>query len=70
MVNLLGTGPDRGARLEGVEAALRDPAVAVHVYGKRRVFERRKMGHVTALSDDVDTALARARAAASALRWS
>ena len=69
MVNLLGTGPDRDARLEGVERALGDPAVSVHVYGKRRVFERRKMGHVTAVADDPETALARARAAAAVLRW-
>ena len=36
-------------RVRGVEAALRDPGVAVHLYDKRRVFERRKMGHVTAV---------------------
>ena len=47
MVNLLGTGADRPARLAGLERALADPAVHVHLYGKRRVFERRKMGHVT-----------------------
>ena len=70
MVNLLGTGPARDARLNGVDRALGDPAVAVHVYGKRRVFERRKMGHVTALAVDPETALARARAAAAFLRWS
>ena len=70
MVNLLGTGPDRDAHLDGVAAALGDSAVAVHVYGKRRVFERRKMGHVTAMADDPETALDRARAAAAVLRWS
>jgi 5-(carboxyamino)imidazole ribonucleotide synthase len=71
MVNLLGTGPARDARLEpvGVGAALADPAVHLHVYDKRRVFERRKMGHVTALDATTDAALARARAAAAHLRW-
>ncbi len=69
MVNLLGTGPDRPARLAGLDRALADDGVHVHVYGKRRVFERRKMGHVTVVADDVETALERARAARAALTW-
>ena len=72
MVNLLGTGPDRDARLVGMETALGDPDVHVHVYGKRRVFERRKMGHLTVVgraADDADDALERARRARAALRW-
>ena len=69
MVNLLGTGPDRDARLAGVDVACADPDVHVHVYGKRRVFERRKMGHVTVVGTDADEALARARAARAALSW-
>ncbi len=69
MVNLLGTGPDRDARLAGMEDALADPGAHVHVYGKRRVFERRKMGHVTVVGTDADEALARARAARAALSW-
>ena len=71
MVNLLGSGPKRPARLAGLRDALADPSVAVHVYGKRAVFDRRKMGHVTALAPDgeVDDALARARTAAGRLGW-
>ena len=70
MVNLLGAGEPREARLEGVEAALADPLVHLHVYDKRRVFERRKMGHVTvAGASNADEALARARAALAKLRW-
>lgn len=69
MVNLLGTGRDRPARLVGLERALRDPGVSVHVYGKRRVFLRRKMGHVTVVSDRLGDATERARAAAAALSW-
>jgi 5-(carboxyamino)imidazole ribonucleotide synthase len=69
MVNLLGTGPDRPARLGGLEEALSDPLAHVHVYGKRRVFERRKMGHVTVVADDPQDALVRARAARASLRW-
>jgi len=69
-VNLLGDGELRDARLEGIEAALADPLVHVHVYDKRRVFERRKMGHLTvAGAGDVDEALARGRVALARLRW-
>jgi len=68
-VNLLGTGPDREARASGLDRALALPGVHVHLYDKRRVFERRKMGHVTALGATVEEALARARAAAEEIRW-
>lgn len=69
MVNLLGAGARRPARLLGAAAALADPAVHLHLYGKREVFERRKMGHATALATTVDEALARARTAVSALAF-
>ena len=69
VVNLLGRGPAREARLLGVDAALRDPAVHLHLYDKRRVFERRKMGHVTALGATPDEALDRARTARDRVRW-
>ncbi len=69
MINLLGTGRDRPARLSGLDRALEDPDVHVHVYDKQRVFERRKMGHVTVLGRDADEALDRARWAREALTW-
>ena len=70
MVNLLGAGAPREARLEGVEGALADPLVHLHVYDKRRVFERRKMGHLTVVgAADVEEGLARGRAALAGLRW-
>ncbi len=69
MVNLLGSGPLRDACLVGVAAALADPGVHLHLYDKRRVFERRKMGHLTATGPDVDAALDRARHALATLSW-
>ena len=71
MVNLWGAGALRDARLEpaSIGRALADPAVHLHVYDKRRVFERRKMGHVTALGSSTEDALTRARAARDELRW-
>jgi 5-(carboxyamino)imidazole ribonucleotide synthase len=69
MVNLLGTGPKRAARLLGVDDALADPSAHLHLYDKRLVFERRKMGHLTVVDASSETALERARRAAAALRW-
>lgn len=69
MVNLLGTGPRREARLLGIATALADPTVHLHLYDKREVFERRKMGHLTALGSDANDALMHARAAVAALSW-
>jgi 5-(carboxyamino)imidazole ribonucleotide synthase len=72
VVNLLGSGPDRPARLEPVTLAraIAEPAVHLHVYDKRRVFERRKMGHVSATGTTTNEALQHAQAAAALLRWS
>jgi 5-(carboxyamino)imidazole ribonucleotide synthase len=71
VVNLLGSGQSRAARIVplGLARALADPAVHLHIYDKRRVFERRKMGHVTATGSTTEEALQRARAAAALIRW-
>jgi 5-(carboxyamino)imidazole ribonucleotide synthase len=68
MVNLLGdrAGP---VRLGGVHAALADPNVTLHLYGKGESWPRRKLGHVTALGETTGDALARARQAAQRLSW-
>jgi 5-(carboxyamino)imidazole ribonucleotide synthase len=71
MVNLLGTGATRTARLDGLglSRAMADPTVHLHLYDKRQVFERRKMGHVTAIGPTIDDALERARATVRLLAW-
>ncbi|MBB6350715.1 5-(carboxyamino)imidazole ribonucleotide synthase [Nonomuraea muscovyensis] len=62
MANLLGgDDPDLFKRYEHVMA--HDPGVKVHFYGKQ-VRPGRKIGHVTALGDDLDAVRARARHAA------
>ena len=43
-------------------AALREPSVHLHLYGKSEAREGRKMGHVTVLDDDAEVAATRARA--------
>ncbi len=68
MANVLGGEPGGLAideRLHHLFAA--DPGVKVHLYGKA-VRPGRKIGHVTALGDDLDTVRARAALAARWLR--
>ncbi|MCC5951464.1 MAG: 5-(carboxyamino)imidazole ribonucleotide synthase [Acidimicrobiia bacterium] len=64
MVNLLGA--DEPLDLAAVPQALDDPRVRVHLYGKAWR-PGRKLGHVTAVGDAVDTARQAAHAAAAAL---
>jgi 5-(carboxyamino)imidazole ribonucleotide synthase len=62
MVNLLGDLWSRGE--PAWECALAaDPGVKLHLYGKRTPTPGRKMGHLTVLDPDPETALARALAA-------
>jgi 5-(carboxyamino)imidazole ribonucleotide synthase len=68
-VNLLGEGAPRPAHPTGIYAALEVPDAHLHLYDKATVFERRKMGHVTALGTDPEEALARAREAAGHIGW-
>jgi phosphoribosylaminoimidazole carboxylase, PurK protein len=69
MVNLLGEGAPRPAHPTGIYATLDLPDVHLHLYDKHTVFERRKMGHVTALGSTPEEALARAREAAAHIGW-
>ncbi|MCS7080524.1 MAG: 5-(carboxyamino)imidazole ribonucleotide synthase [Chloracidobacterium sp.] len=66
MVNLLG-GFDAPARPIGLETALQVPGVTVHLYGKKASRPGRKMGHVTALGDDLAETRERALRAARAI---
>lgn len=66
MVNLLG-GFDAPARPTGLEAALQVPGTTVHLYGKKASRPGRKMGHVTALGEDLIETRERALRAARAI---
>jgi 5-(carboxyamino)imidazole ribonucleotide synthase len=67
MVNILGGG--NGDELGGVKSLLRDPDLALHMYGKAHAALRRKMGHFTVLGEDADDALRKAEHGRRQLHW-
>jgi 5-(carboxyamino)imidazole ribonucleotide synthase len=68
MVNLLGAGKGSGAP-HGLGDALAVPGAHPHIYGKTISAPGRKMGHVTALGETLDEALATAQRAAGHIRF-
>ncbi len=68
MVNLLGDLWNRAGDQPRWDAALRlDPGISIHLYGKQIPASGRKMGHLTVLDPDPQTALDRALAARHSL---
>ena len=68
MVNLLGDlWYSAGGEPRWDVAFRADPGVSIHLYGKRAPVAGRKMGHLTVLDPDPETALRRAMAVRSAL---
>ena len=58
MINLLGAEGHQGTVIyQGLDQALANEGVFVHLYGKKETKPFRKMGHITVLSSDVDSAL-------------
>jgi len=68
MVNLLGAGKGTGTP-HGLAEALAIPGAHPHIYGKAFSAPGRKMGHITALGQNVDEAQATAQRAASLIRF-
>ncbi len=62
MINILGerSGP---AEVTGLEEALAIPGTAVHIYGKLETRPERKMGHITIIDTDLDSAIEKAKRA-------
>ena len=56
MVNLIGDDATTIGTGAECRALLNLPGAHVHLYGKRMIRPRRKMGHVTFLADQRDTA--------------
>ncbi|ABY91742.1 5-(carboxyamino)imidazole ribonucleotide synthase [Thermoanaerobacter brockii subsp. lactiethylicus] len=62
MINLLGEKGYRGVPLiEGLEEVLSIEGVSFHFYGKRLTSPYRKMGHVTIVDDNLDSAIEKAK---------
>jgi 5-(carboxyamino)imidazole ribonucleotide synthase len=69
MINLLGEkGYSGPVKYEGLEVALREPGVHIHLYGKKETKPFRKMGHVTVTAPELQTAIEKARRMASLIR--
>lgn len=66
MVNLLGV-QDAPATQAGLAQALAIPDVTVHLYGKHQEKPERKMGHITAIGDTVESAYKKANDAKNLL---
>jgi 5-(carboxyamino)imidazole ribonucleotide synthase len=62
MINLLGEKGYTGeAHYDGIEEAMANGGVYVHLYGKKETKPMRKMGHVTVLAETLDAAISNAK---------
>jgi 5-(carboxyamino)imidazole ribonucleotide synthase len=62
MINLLGEKGHIGeAHYDGIEEAMANGGVYVHLYGKKETKPMRKMGHVTVLASSLDKAIEKAK---------
>lgn len=61
MVNILGDGKVQGTyEVAGLEEAMLEEDVFVHLYNKKNTDKRKKLGHITVLAEDTDLAEAKA----------
>jgi len=69
MVNLLGEPGHTGkVTYEGLNKILKTPGVHLHLYGKTNTKPYRKMGHVTIINEDLNTAKSMARKVKNTLK--
>jgi 5-(carboxyamino)imidazole ribonucleotide synthase len=62
MINLLGEKGHTGeAHYDGIQDAMANGGVYVHLYGKKETKPMRKMGHVTVLASSLDAAIEKAK---------
>lgn len=62
MLNLIGDEVSQVTTTPGMQQLLSEPGAALHLYGKRAIRPKRKMGHITFLASTCAEALATARA--------
>ena len=69
MVNILGQeDSDIPYAVEGVHELLSVPGVKLHLYGKKRLRLKRKLGHITVVDRTVEGAMGKAERARHILR--
>ncbi len=69
MINLLGErGYSGKVRYEGLEDAMSQSGVHIHLYGKHETKPFRKMGHITVTAQDLPSAIKKARQIAGTVR--
>ena len=69
MVNLLGEPGHAGSvRYSGLTECMKIEGVKIHIYGKKETRPFRKMGHVTILDRDRDSAMRKAREVKSRIK--
>ena len=62
MANLVGSkGFSGDVVYEGIEEALKYDNVKIHIYGKKKTKQNRKMGHITVLDNDLKEGLSKAK---------
>lgn len=62
MINLLGEPGYKGTpKIIGVEEVFKTPGAYLHLYGKRLTAPFRKMGHITIVDKDIDSAIEKAK---------
>lgn len=62
MINILGER-NGDVDITGLEKALQIPGVSVHIYGKAQTKQERKMGHITVIDKDINSAIKKAKLA-------
>lgn len=68
MRNILGSGEKGRAVVLGADEALKINGVSLHIYGKEISAPKRKMGHITAAADKLETAAENAEKAAQKIK--
>ncbi len=70
MINILGgCGKEGKYKLSGINDVMSIRGASLHIYGKHIVKKKRKMGHITVLDPDVESAIRKAEAARAAIRF-
>ena len=63
MLNLIGDEVSQVTTTPGMQQLLSEPGAVLHLYGKRVIKPKRKMGHITVIGDDLNACIEKAEKA-------